>query len=94
MENWKQVHPYVEATQIRQFGSEKIQVEQAIPPTVLNKSVDFQTVYFAVDDAKREVFNRCRRGRRLSAVKITCAEVQDILSKMEDYLYSHCKPNQ
>lgn len=94
MENWKQVYPYVEATHIRQFGSEKIEVEQAIPPTVLNKSVDFQTVYFVIYDAKREVFNRCRRGRRLSAVKLTCAEVQDILAKMEDYLYLNCKTNQ
>ncbi len=91
MENWKEIYPYVAVRRVRQFDDDKFEISDQIPPTVPGKTVDFQTVFCAIEDAKMAIFKKCRRGHRLNAVKLSPGEVQCVLDQLQDILYSNCK---
>jgi len=90
MENWKEKYPYVEVKRVRQFEDE-FEISDVIPPTVLGKTVEFQTVFCALEDAKRALFNKCRRGHRLNAVKLSPEDVRDLIDQVQNFIYSNCR---
>lgn len=91
MKNWKEQYPYVHVRRVRQFTDEKFEITDVMPPTVQGKTVDFQTVFFAIEDAKMAMFQKCRKGHRLNAVKVSPEDVQKMLDELQGFIYSNCK---
>lgn len=91
MENWKETYPYIAVKRVWLFEDEKFEISDVVPPTVPDKTVEFQTVYFALEDAKRALSNKCRRGHHLNAVKLSYSDVQELINRVQDFVYSNCK---
>lgn len=89
MENFREVYPYKEVKRIRKFGQEEFEISDSVPPTVQHRTVGFQQVYCALEDAKRALADRCRRGHHLHIKKLSYSEVQDIIDSVQDFLYSN-----
>ncbi len=86
MKNWRSTYPYVGVKRTRQFEDEKFEISDSMPPTVVGKNIDLQTVYFVLEDAKRFLSDKCRRGHRLNAVKLNLFEVQELINQIQDFI--------
>jgi len=89
MENFRENYPYKNVKRIRKFGLEEFEINDSVPPTVQNKLVEFQHVFCALEDAKRALADKCRKGHNLQVKKLRYSDVQGILDLVQDFLYSH-----
>ena len=93
--NWKSEYPYTPVKRVRHFGSDaekSFEASDCMPPSIADKMVKMEDVYFAIEDAKQTIFDSLTRGHRLLARKAEYKDVQAVFDKVADILYNSSTP--
>lgn len=90
--NFRDEYPYVRVDRERFFFEGEFVINDSMPPSLKDKSASMEDVFYAIEDLKRLVRDKCQKGHRIGAKKMSDGEICTLLNQLQDLIYE--KSNQ